>query len=68
MSSMYRGYWFHLVVDEFVTFGDDTQKTLFERFNVTFAEELRKYIREHNVHFDEEGSDGSTESKEFETD
>lgn len=66
----YRGHWFHLVVDEFVTFGDDTQETLFERFNVTVAEELLKYIKENHICFDEEGSDGNVHSTkpESETD
>ena len=63
----YRGYWFHLIVDEFVCFENDTQETMRKRFDDTIAGEVLKYIEENHIRFDKEGSDGSVHSTKTES-
>ena len=63
----YRGYWFHIVIDELVTFNDDTQGKLDKRFDDTIVETLRNYIEENHIRFDKEGSDGNVHSTKTES-
>ena len=59
----YRGYWFRLVVNEFVNFDPQSGRDPFVEFEEAVKEELDRYIKEQGIVFDdEEGSDGNVHS------
>lgn len=47
----YRDYWFRVVIDELITFHDDTQGKLDKRFDDSMREAIEKYIDENHIVF-----------------
>lgn len=52
----YRGFWFKLVIDEIVNFDPKSGRNFHEEFENSVREELKRYIKENNIQFNEDKS------------
>ena len=50
----YRGHWFRLVIDELVNFDPKSGRNFHEEFENAVREELKRYIKEQGIVFDDE--------------